>query len=201
MEIKFRDKELKAEAAKHGLALGIIVWVLSLVFSYVMLSSSSFWVVVLVMPVLISFLIPVVSSIFLSIDLRKKIGGYWDLRKATSGIFIMFLVAFILHTGLQTFFVKVVEPNWSEKVVTSVADATHDMMLKQGVDKNEINKKVDDLKKGFEQKNSNSIGKTIQGYFINLIFLFVFAFFLALIFKRNNPNPFAGQANDQFENN
>lgn len=201
MEIKFRDKELKAEASKNGVALGIIVWVLSLVFSYVMLSSSSFWIVVLVMPTLISFVIPVTVSIFLSLDLRKKIGGYWDLRKATSGIFIMFLVAFILNTGLQTFFVKVIEPNWSEKVITSVTIATEDMMVKQGVDESEINKKVTDLKKGFEQKNSISIGKTVQGYLINLLFLFVFAFFYGLIFKRNNPNPFTNQADDQFAAN
>lgn len=201
MEIKFKDKELKTEAFKNGLVLGIIVWVLSLLFSYVMFGSSSFWIVVIILPTFISFLVPVIASTFLTLDLRKKIGGYWHLRKAASGIFIMFLTAFILHTGFQQLFIKFVEPQWSEKIVNSVVTATENMLDKQGVDKSEIDKKVASAKEGVSKQKETSFGKIAQGYLINILFLFIFAFFFALIFKRNNPNPFATQTDEHFGTN
>ena len=105
------DKQIRKVGLNNGLILGIIVLILGIFAFYFMTQmTTSFWMVVLVGPVLFSLLIPILILIFYCIDFRKKIGGYWTFKQAFTGIFIMLLVAYVVTAiGRDLVFAKLVE--------------------------------------------------------------------------------------------
>lgn len=186
MEVKFTDTDLKSHAIKNGVGLGLIILVLGIVSSYLLISVSSM-VAIIAIPIVLGFILPIVLAIFFSKDLRKKIGGYWGFRRAVSGIFIMFLAAYLISSVGSYIFNKVVEPNMLEKIKTSVISSTTAMMEKQGVKQSKIDEMVETRNEEFEQRQNLTIGKSIQGYVIGVLFVFVLALIFGAIFKKEEP--------------
>lgn len=177
---------LKPEAAKNGIGLGLIALVLGVISAYLLVSTTSMMGVFLI-PIGIGVIIPIVVAVFFCIDLRKKIGGFWNLRQATSGIFIMFLVAYILSTVGNLAFTKLIEPDMSSRIQSTVIDATSSMMKKQGMEQEAIDKKIDEMNADFEKKTQGTVMQTIQGHVIGVIIVFVFALLFGAIFKKERP--------------
>jgi len=186
MEIKFSDKDLKKDALKNGVGFGLITLVLGLISAYILVQTTSMWTIFLV-PFLLNIIAPIVIAVFFSIDLRKKIGGYWNFRKATSGIFIMFMSAYIISSLLNLAFVKLVDPDMPEKIQTSVTDATVKVMENQGVEQSKIDEVIKAKNDDFAQKKNGTLMQNLQGYLIGVIFVFVFALIFGAIFKKDPP--------------
>ncbi len=186
MEIKFSDTDLKKDAFKNGVGFGLITLVLGLISAYILVQATSMWTIFLV-PVVMNIIAPIVIAVFFSLDLRKKVGGYWDFRKATSGIFIMFMSAYIISSSLNLAFVKLVDPDMPEKIQTSITDATVKMMENQGVEQSKIDEVIKAKDDDFAQKKNGSIMQNLQGYLIGVIFVFVFALIFGAIFKKEPP--------------
>lgn len=181
-------ENLKPEAAKNGIGLGLISLVLGVVSAYLLVGASSMTAVFLI-PMGLGLLVPVVLAVVFSIDLRKKIGGFWNLRQATSGIFVMFLVAYGISVVGNFAFNKLIEPDMPERIQTTIVNATSEMMKKQGVDEDAIDKKVEEMNADFEKKNQGTIMQTIQGHVIGVIIVFVFALLFGAIFKKEILRP------------
>ena len=179
-------ENLKPEAAKNGIGLGLIALVLGVISAYLLVSTTSMMGVFLI-PIGIGVIIPIVVAVFFCIDLRKKIGGFWNLRQATSGIFIMFLVAYVLSTVGNLAFTKLIEPDMSSRIQSTVIDATSSMMKSQGMEQEAIDKKVDEMNADFEKKTQGTVMQTIQGHVIGVIIVFVFALLFGAIFKKERP--------------
>ncbi|MNX91757.1 hypothetical protein D3C86_1238620 [compost metagenome] len=179
-------ENLKPEAAKNGIGLGLIALVLGVISAYLLVSTTSMMGVFLI-PIGIGVIIPIVVAVFFCIDLRKKIGGFWNLRQATSGIFIMFLVAYALSTVGNLAFTKLIEPDMSSRIQSTVIDATSSMMKSQGMEQEAIDKKVDEMNADFEKKTQGTVMQTIQGHVIGVIIVFVFALLFGAIFKKERP--------------
>jgi hypothetical protein len=179
-------ENLKPEAAKNGIGLGLISLILGVISAYLLVGASSLMAVFLI-PICIGLIVPIGIAVFFSFDLRKKIGGYWDLRQATSGIFIMFLVAYLISVAGNLAFNKLVEPDMSARVQTAVVNATESMMKSQAADQELIDKKVAELHADFERKEQGTVMQTIQGHVIGVIIVFVFALLFGAILKREAP--------------
>ncbi len=179
-------ENLKPEALKNGIGLGLISLVLGVITAYLLVGAESMMTVMLV-PILIGLVIPIIVAVFFCIDLRKKIGGYWSLRQATSGIFIMFFVAYVLSTVGTVIFNKYIEKDMTERIQSTVVNATSSMMKSQGVDEDTIEKRVDEMNAEFEKKNQGTIMQSIQGHVIGVIIVFVFALLFGAIFKKERP--------------
>lgn len=186
MEIKFSDTDLKKDAFKNGVGFGLIMLILGLISAYILIQATSMWTIFLV-PIVLNIIAPIVIAVFFSLDLRKKIGGYWNFRKATSGIFIMFMSAYIISSALNLAFVKLVDPDMPEKIQAAVMDATAKMMENQGVEQSKIDEMTKAKNADFAQKNNGTIMQNLQGYLIGVIFVFVFALIFGAIFKRDPP--------------
>ncbi|RQO75272.1 hypothetical protein DBR43_07900 [Pedobacter sp. KBW06] len=186
METEQTLDNLKPEAAKNGLILGLVSLVLSIISAYVLVKATSMWAIFLI-PIGLGFLIPVILAVFLSIDLRKKIGGYWNFRQATSGVFIMFLASYIISTGGNFVFTKLIEPTMPAQIQSAVTNATTSMMRNQGVDEAAIEKKEEELASQFAQKESGTIKHNIQGHLMAVIIIFVVALLFGAIFKKSPP--------------
>jgi len=181
------DKQIRKVGLNNGLIFGVIVLVLGIFAFYFMTQmTTSFWMVVLVGPILFSLLIPIVILIFYCIDFRKKIGGYWTFKQAFTGIFIMLLVAYIVTAiGRDLVFAKLVEPNMLEKTQSAIVNSSRSMMKQSGTDQATIDTKVADMQKTFDDQKDMSIGKVIKAQAIALVVVLIFALIFGAIFKRN----------------
>lgn len=179
-------ENLKPEAAKNGIGLGLIVLVLGVISAYLLVGTSSL-MAVFIIPIGVGLIIPIIIAVFFCLDLRKKIGGHWNLRQATSGIFIMFLITYFLSNVGNVIFTKLVEPDMTERIQAAVVNATSSMMEKQGVDEETRDKKITEMNADFERKSKGTVMQTIQGHVIGIIIVFVFALVFGVIFKKEPP--------------
>lgn len=188
MENPAVEKLIKKNALNGGLLLGAVSCVLGIFSFYFMTSmTTSFWAMITV-PMLFSMIVPLILAVFISLDMRKKIGGYWSFKQATTAIFIMFIVSYIVSGIIVNgLFVRVIEPNMIEKTKTAMVDATGAMMEKSGADQAKIDKQTAEVEKKFDEQKNTTIGKTIQSIAINIVLLFVLALIFGAIFKKDPP--------------
>ncbi|WEK18298.1 MAG: DUF4199 domain-containing protein [Candidatus Pedobacter colombiensis] len=177
---------LKPEAVKNGIGLGLIALVLGILSAYLLVGAKSMMAIFLI-PIGVGLIVPLVVAVLFCFDLRKKIGGFWNLRQATSGIFIMFLVTYAVSNIGNVIFNKFIEKDMTERIQNTVVGATSSMMKSQGVDEDVIDKKVAEMNSDFERKNQGTIMQTIQGHVIGVIIVFVIALLFAAIFKKEPP--------------
>ncbi|MEO8884828.1 MAG: DUF4199 domain-containing protein, partial [Mucilaginibacter sp.] len=153
------DSEIKKNALNNGLLLGVIMLILGIVTFYIMISMESALGVIAV-PIIFSVILPIAVTIFFTIDLRKKIGGFWDFKQATTGIFIMCIVSFAIQTvGRDLLFAKFIEPDMAQKTQDAVVKATTAMMEKSGAPQEKIDKQIESTQKQFDSQVNPTVGK------------------------------------------
>ncbi|MET3980350.1 hypothetical protein ABIB62_002952 [Mucilaginibacter sp. UYP25] len=178
------NKSIKKNAIPLGLVLGVIVTVVSILSFYVMTSTTSI-ILISAAPVLLSVIIPIALAVIYSKQLRTKIGGFWNFRQATSGIFIMLLISFAVQFLVRDMlFAKVIEPDMVPKMEASMTTAITQMLEKSNASQEAIDKQVDDIQKKFDEQKAPTIGKQVQAVFITIIFLFVLSLILAAFLKK-----------------
>ncbi len=186
MEITFKDKDLKKDALTNGLGLGLVMLVLGIVSFYVIINSTSMWVV-FGTPIVINIILPIVIAVFFSIDLRKKVGGFWNFKRATSGLFLMFLTAYVVSTLGNLAFSKLIEPDMASKMQSSIVNTTSSLMLSQGLDQATVDEKAAKMNSDFEKQNGGTVMQKVQGYAIGILFVFIFSLIFGAIFKKDPP--------------
>ncbi|SDK37435.1 Protein of unknown function [Pedobacter sp. ok626] len=176
-------ENLKPEAVKNGIGLGLIALVLGILSAYLLVGAKSMMAIFLI-PIGVGLIIPLVVAVLFCLDLRKKIGGFWNLRQATSGIFIMFLVTYAISNVGNVIFNKFIEKDMTERIQNTVVGATSSLMKNQGVDEEQVDKKVAEMNADFERKNQGTIMQTIQGHVIGVIIVFVIALLFGAVLKK-----------------
>lgn len=180
------DKTIRVQGLINGLILGVVLTVISIIYFYFMIGVASA-VAITVGSVLFTYILPLATAALLCLNLRKRTGGFWTLRQATTGIFIMFVISnlmiFILRDQV---FARVIEPNMVQKTEAAMVNAL--TKLKETTAKPEEKKEADakilEMKKGFEFNKTVTIGQQIQSLGISIIFLFVLSVVFAAFFKR-----------------
>jgi len=179
-------ENLKPEAVKNGIGLGLIALVLGILSAYLLVGAKSMMAIFLI-PIGVGLIIPLIVAVLFCLDLRKKIGGFWNLRQATSGIFIMFLVTYAISNVGNVVFNKFIEKDMTERIQNTVVEATSSLMKNQGVDEEQVDKKVAEMNADFERKNQGTIMQTIQGHVIGVIIVFVIALLFGAVLKKELP--------------
>ncbi len=182
------ENAIRKAASIRGLILGLVLLVISVLSFYVLTSDTgNAWLIVF-SPIIFSVFIPILIVLVFCFNLRKKIGGYWTLRQAVTGIFIMFIISYAIQViGRDVVFAKVVEPDMISKTQSSMMRATTVMLKKSGASQAAIDQKKADIQKQLEEQKNITVGSIIQGYVITVIFLFVFAVIFGAAFKKNPP--------------
>lgn len=185
-EVILDQKELKKGGALNGLIFGAIVLVAGILSVYVLANTSNFALVVAT-PLIVSLLVPLAAAVFLTLKLRKRIGGYWTLRQATTGIFIMFIVAYTFSSISNFVFYEVSGPDLKVRTKENLVRVTTSFLEAQGATQDEIDASVDKVTAGFAEGAALSTGQIIQGYLQAIIIIFVAALIFAAIFKKEPP--------------
>jgi hypothetical protein len=185
------DSSIKKNALNDGLILGVISFVIGLITFYSMIAiETTFWLII-VIPILFSVIIPIGLAIYFTLGLRKKVGGYWSFRQATTGVFIMFIVALAIQTvGRDLLFVKLVEPDMAKKTQDAVVRASTAMMEQGGATQEKIDESIAKTEKQFESQINPSFGQIVQSIGTSIIFVFILALIFGAFFKRSPPLQF-----------
>jgi len=182
-EVLIDQKELKKGGAINGLIFGLIITLAGIISVYVLANTANFALVVAT-PLVVSLLIPLAVAIFLTLSLRKKVGGFWTLRQATTGIFIMFIVAYTCSTLANTLFYQISGSGLKAQTKENLVKVTTSFLERQGANQDEIDASVTKVTAGFAEGAALSPGQVIQGYLQAIIIIFVAALIFAAIFKK-----------------
>lgn len=192
------DKTLniKTEALKNGLIWGAINIVLFLVTWYVAPDlMSSYWYAG------ISILIGIALAIFFCIDMRKKVGGYWTFGEALWPIFVTFVLAMGVVFVFNILFGKYIDTTYPETMKEMVMTKSEATMKSFGLSGEEAAKALEKTRGNLNQQFTPTFSQAVMGFGISAIMYFIGAVIFALIFKRNNPNPFVTRTDEQFGTN
>lgn len=178
------DRKIKKQGLIKGLLLGGILSVLSVLFFYFMILIAKSAVTITIGSVLFTYILPIGISILFCNALRKKIGGFWSLRQATTGIFIMFFASYlVVYIVKDQVFAKIIEPDMAHKTEAAMLNALNKLKASNPESKKEADAKIAEMQKAFEGEKSITIGQQIQALAISIIFLFVLSIVFAAFFK------------------
>ncbi len=182
------EKTIKINGIKTGAFLGVCLLVLSIASFYFITAMAKSPVAFVAIPIIFSFLLPIALVLLFSFSQRKKIGGYWSFKQATTGIFIMFFIAYVIQiSGRDLVFGKFIEPDMVTKIEASTITATTMVMQSGKSSQQQIDAKVAELKTDFDNQRNVTIAGIIQGIAVSIIFAFVLALIFGALMKRDPP--------------
>lgn len=192
------DRQIKKNGAISGLILGGVLLVLSIfLFYFITTMTTSFWMITVVGPLVFSLLLPIIMAIVLCSDLRKKIGGYWNFRQATTGIFVMFMIAYVVSFGGGLLFSKVIDPGMTDKMKTTFVNAGTTMMEKQHMPQEKIDEQTAKIAKGFDDQKDQNVGSIAQSFAKSILVVFIVSLMFAAFYK--NERPLLASSDDEID--
>lgn len=180
MELSLEN--LNKAAANNGLVIGILSAILGIVTYYVAPALfGSMWFGIGNMIFLL------VVYIFFTIDLRKKVGGYWSFRQAFKGIFIMAFVAGLLLAVVNYVFYQFVEPDAFSRISGYVEEGATKTFETLGMDEDQIETAVSEQLKGMKSQFDPTPMDLLKNLGIALLVEVIMSLIFAAIFKREAP--------------
>ena len=184
MALEVDKKRLRTTGIAFGIILGVTLTILSIISYYIILSATSV-VLISSAPFVFSVLLPIVLVVVLCLNFRKRVGGWWTLREAATGIFMMFFTAFVIQFALRDqLFAKVIEPHMAEKTQAAMTASVSKFLTETKTSPDIIKKKLEEIRQEFESQKDVTIGRQIVSLGFSIIFMFVLAIIFAAFFKK-----------------
>jgi hypothetical protein len=183
------DNEVKKKGFIKGIFLGLIVVIGNILSFYYMVNTvQAHPLLVLPGSFIFTILIPLISIILFTLNIRKSIGGFWSFRQAVTAMFIMVFTTFtILTVGRDLLFVKLVEPNMVQKIGAVMMQSRMEKDQLDGMTPAQIDKDLAFEKTNFNVKADNDPMAIVRSIPENILIIFVLAVMLAAIFKKEQP--------------
>lgn len=179
------SRDLKKYSIVNGLILGLVLLAFNIISFYLITTVVKSPLGVIGVPYVFSIILPIPCAIIMIYKLRVEMKWDWNFRVATSGIFIMFLVAyFIIFIGRDQLFARLIEPKMSTKIENVLLEATPVALKKSGANAQQIAQKQKEIRSQFETQDKITIGQEIESQLISIIFIFVIALIFGALFKR-----------------
>ena len=175
-------QNLNKAASTNGIAIGILSTAIGVVTFYMfpsLLGSISFGIGTLV--------ISLVIYVFFTLDLRKKIGGFWDFRGAVKGIFLIAFIAGLLYSVVNFAFYKFVEPNAYDKISGYMEAGMTKTLENMGMDQDQIDEAISKQSEGIKVQYDPTPMQFFKNIGVAVIVQFVMSLIFAAIFKKEEP--------------
>jgi hypothetical protein len=125
--------------------------------------------------------------IFFTIDLRKKIGGFWSFKEALKGIFLMSFIAGLLSTFVNFVFYKFIEPGAFEQISGIIIENLSVTYEKLGMDQDTIDKTIEKVLESMKSQFNPSFVDLLKTLGIGVLIQFIMSLIFAAIFKKEQP--------------
>lgn len=140
--------------------------------------------------------ITLVLYILFTLDLRKKVGGFWVFKDALRGVFIMSLLANVATTVFNYIFYNFIEPDGFEKVKGYIIEGTTKTLEGLGLQQDAIDAQMDATIKTLEDQYHPTLLIALRNAAIAIVIGFVMSLIFAAIFKKNPPMFASTEEND-----
>jgi hypothetical protein len=183
---------LNKHAINNGVILGILSVALQIIIYYAapsIIGSFTFSIVLTIFSLLI--------YIFFTIDLKKKIGGFWSFKEALKGIFIMSLVGNALSSVVNFAFFKFIETDAFEKLAPTIEQQAVANLEKFGVtDQKAIDAAVEQALAQVKSIYQPDLKSFAISFATIIIVGFIMSLIFAAIFKKEQPMFASTEEND-----
>ncbi len=181
------NRQIRIKGAIYGALLGVVILTLHLISYYLMVKVNTPTWVTAFSPLLFTNLLPIVAAVLLCLHLREKIGGYWHLRQAASGIFVMFLTSYLVFFFGFLLFSKVIEPRTDLNLENKIESVKAEIRKEQGISRQHINEETQGLRKDFNERQKSGIWGFVQSFGIVVVLLFLASLIFGALFKNDPP--------------
>lgn len=181
------NRRIRIKGAIYGTILGAVILSLHILSYLIMVKlSTPLWVTAF-SPLLFTNVLPVVAAVLLCLHLREKIGGYWSLREAASGIFAMFLTSYLIFFFGFLLFSKVIEPATDINLQNKIESVKAAIRKEQGTSLQHINEETKALRKDFNARQNAGVWGFVQSFGIVIVLLFIASLIFGALFKNDEP--------------
>jgi hypothetical protein len=180
MELSLQN--LNKAASTNGVIIGILSTVIGVVTFYMfpsLLGSMSFGIGTLA--------VSLVIYIFFTLDLRKKIGGFWNFREALKGIFLMAFVAGLLYSVANFAFYKFAEPDAYDKIAGYMEAGMTKTLENMGMSQDQIDEAISKQSEGIKAQYDPTPMQFFKNLGVAVIVQFIMSLIFAAIFKKEEP--------------
>lgn len=178
------SRDLKKHSLINGVILGLILLSFNIISFYLITTIVKSPIGVIGVPYLFSVILPIPLAIIFCYRLRVQMKWEWNFRIATSGMFIMFLMAyFIIFIGRDQLFARVIEPKMSAKIENVLLEATPVALKKSGANDKQIADKQKEIRNQFSAQDNITVGQEIESQLISIMFIFIIALIFGALFK------------------
>jgi hypothetical protein len=181
------EQIIRKNFIKLGLFLGLALITLSIFSFYFITKMATSPQAFVAGPLIYSIVIPIMLVIAACFYGRKQIGGYWNFKQATTGIFIMFLIAYGMQTiGRDFIFARLIEPQMIEKTEKAFLNSYEIIRKQPGTNVKQLDENKTEVLKNFDAQKKETVTQLLMGIAISIIFIFAMALVFAALFK-NDP--------------
>lgn len=125
--------------------------------------------------------------IFFTIDLRKKIGGFWSFKEALKGIFLMSFIAGLVSTFVNFVFYKFIEPGAFEQISSIITENLTVTYEKLGMDQVTIDNTIEKVLESMKSQFNPNFVDLLKSLGIGVLIQFIMSLIFAAIFKKEQP--------------
>lgn len=175
-------ENLNKAAVTNGIIIGILSSVIGIVTFYMfpsLLGSMSFGIGSLIVSLLI--------YVFFTLDLRSKVGGYWNFREALKGIFLMAFIAGLFYSIVNFVFYKFIEPDAFTKISGFVEEGMSKTFESMGMEQEKVDEAVSKQVEGMRAQYDPTLLQFLKNLGIAVLVQFVMSLIFAAIFKKEAP--------------
>ena len=165
----------------HGLKWGLIIGIIYCVLLWLRYSLGESNPVVFGLWMTISFIVVLVLLFVSGVQLRKKAGGYIDLKETFKILFLSVLIFELMYAIFNFIYLKYVNPDFFVRFKA----ASEAMLEAAKQPQEEIDRTLKNI--DVDAARNMNIFDFMKSYLFSIAVTGIFAFLIALIVKRNPP--------------
>jgi hypothetical protein len=176
-------ESINSVAKSNGIIIGVISIMIHILTYYIapdMLGSIMFGITI--------GLISLGIYIYFTLDMRKKIGGYWTFKEALRGIFLMAFIANLMVMIVVSFlFYKLLEPDALQKISGFVIPNITSTYEKMGMNQDQIDEALVKVSQSLKSQFDGDAMDFLKNFGMSILVQFILSLIFAAIFKKNQP--------------
>lgn len=181
------DKAVRYQGALRGLLFGGLMLLIDIAKLWYLAYAAGSPLVTFIVLYPVYYIILFAASLLFINSLRIKIGRYWSLKQAISGIFIMlFITGIIWNNGLNLFSSKIA-PLMAEKAHVELVEARKKAMESSKLAPEKVKTEVVQMDEAFAAGKQFSVANFFKSLLVSAILVFAVSALLGALFKREKP--------------
>ncbi|WP_342647274.1 DUF4199 family protein [Mucilaginibacter sp. CSA2-8R] len=181
------DKAVRYQGALRGLLFGGLMLLVDILKLWYLAYSAGSPLVTFIILYPVYYIILFAASLLFINSLRNKIGRYWSLKQAITGIFIMlFITGIIWNNGLNLFSAKIA-PVMADTAHVELVEARKKAMESSKLAPEKVNIEVAQMNAAFAASKQFSITNFFRSLLVSTILVFAISAMLGTLFKREKP--------------